>query len=402
MKKAPSPSAARLAARRDYAGPAFLAQGFRPFFLGAGLWAVLALALWLGEWLGLLPPILFLDAHWHAHEMIFGFGAAAMAGFLLTAIPNWTGRLPVRGTPLALLALLWLAGRIAMLSQGTSGLVMTGFVDSAFLVVLALAVWREIIAGKNWRNLKTAAAVSLLALANMAWHMVAAHPTLDSLMPERLAVMTLVSLLALIGGRITPSFTRNVLARRGATRLPAPFSTLDRAALLMTVLAGASWTLAPNNRVTGALALLAFALNLARLARWRTLAVLDAPMLWVLHLGYGWVSTGFALIAMHDLGGWIPQSAATHAFTAGAFGTMMLGVMTRAARGHSGLKVQAGATETLIYAAVSLSAVLRIAAAISNQITLYQASGLLWVFAYGVFVIAYWKILTTDMRVRRT
>ena len=398
--KAPSPSA-QILARRDYAGPAFLAQGFRPFFLGAGIWAVLALATWLTEWLGLLPPVMFLDVHWHAHEMIFGFGAAAMAGFLLTAIPNWTGRLPVRGAPLALLALLWLAGRLAMLGRGAIGPGLAGAIDSAFLIVLALAVWREIIAGKNWRNLKTAAAVSILAAANIAWHAVAAHPGLDTLLPERLAIITLVSLLALIGGRITPSFTRNVLARRGTGRLPAPFSGLDRAALVMTVLAGASWTVAPGARITGALAVIACVLNLVRLGRWRTLDVLEEPMLWVLHLGYAWIGAGFALIAAHGLAGLVPQSAAIHAFTAGGFGTMMLGVMTRAARGHSGLKLQAGAIEPLIYAAVSLSAVLRIAAAASNRVVFYQASGLLWVLAFGLFVIAYWTILTTNMRLRQ-
>lgn len=392
---------AQIAARRDYAGPAFLAQGFRPFFLGAGLWAVLALALWLAEWLGLLPAVQSLDAGWHAHEMIFGFAAAAMGGFLLTAIPNWTGRLPVRGKTLAALALLWLAGRIVMLSAGIFGPVMTGIIDSAYLVALALAVWREIIIGQNWRNAVVALIISLLASANIAWHILAALPGMDTTLAERAGIAVLVSALTLIGGRITPSFTRNALARRGDKRLPAPMSRFDRITLVLTAFAGVSWTFWPHSQVTGGLALIACVLNLARLGRWRTLAILDQPMVWVLHLGYLWIGLGFGLLSANILGGLVPQSAAIHAFTAGAFGTMILGVMTRASRGHSGLAVTAGAVETVIYVAVGLSAILRIAAATTNQIMLYQLSGVLWILAFGSFVIAYWKILTTNVRARQ-
>ncbi len=391
----------RIAARRDYRGPAFLSQGFRPFFLGTGLWAVLAILIWLGEWLGLLPPLMSLNASWHAHEMIFGFASAAMAGFLLTAIPNWTGRLPVRGLWLGALASLWGLGRIVMLMPHILGEKGSAIIDAIFLIALCAAVWREILAGKNWRNIKTALLITLLASANLLFHWRYAFANADTMLAERFGVMTLVTLIALIGGRIIPSFTRNVLAKRGDGRLPGPVTNTDRFTLVATVITAISWTLYPQSLLSGGLCLIASALHLERLTRWRGLAILDEPMLWVLHLGYLWISIGFTLLSLHIVLNLVPQSAAIHAFTAGAFATMILGVMSRAARGHSGQPLKADLANAVMYVSITLAAITRIAGSVSSQTVFYSASGVFWVMAFGIFVIAYWKILTRDMRKMR-
>ena len=390
----------RIAARRDYAGPAFFSQGFRPFFLGAGIWAVLAVTIWLCEWLGILPPVMVLSTNWHAHEMIFGFAGAAMGGFILTAIPNWTSRLPVRGLPLGILALLWLAGRVVMLMPDVLGPVGTGLIDSAYLVVLGAAIWREIIAGKNWRNLKTAALITLLAAANILFHWQYASTTADTTLAERMGVMVLVTLIALIGGRIIPSFTRNVLNRRGEDKLPSPVTNTDRFTLVVTVLTAIVWVLFPLSLLAGGLTLVASALHFERLSRWRGLAILDEPMLWVLHVGYLWIGIGFGLLSAHIFLGLVPQSAAVHAFTAGAFSAMILGVMSRASRGHSGLPLKADLPNTLIYVAITIAALLRVGGSITNMPIYYSLSGVFWVLAFGIFILAYWKILTKNLRIK--
>lgn len=399
IKKADdSIASSRIAARRDYAGPDFLSQGFRPFFLGAGIWAVFSVTLWLCEWLGILPPVMVLSTNWHAHEMIFGFAGAAMGGFILTAIPNWTSRLPVRGLSLGLLALLWLAGRVVMLMPDVLGPIGTGIIDSSYLIVLCAAIWREIIAGRNWRNIKTAAVISTLAVANVLYHWQFASPSADTTLAERMGVMVLVTLIALIGGRIIPSFTRNVLNRRGADKLPSPVSNTDRFTLVMTVFTGIAWTFYPLSLLAGGLTLIASALHFERLTRWRGLAILDEPMLWVMHVGYLWIGIGFGLLSAHIFLGLVPQSAAVHAFTAGAFSTMILGVMSRASRGHSGLPLKADLPNTLMYVAITIAALLRVGGSITSMPLYYSLSGMFWVLAFGIFVIAYWKILTTNLR----
>lgn len=193
--------------------------------------------------LGVELPSHLAGRDWHVHEMVFGYVAAVLAGFLLTAIPNWTGRLPVTGVPLALLAGLWLAGRIAMAVSATAPEAGAA-VDAAFPVVLALVAWREVLTGRNMRNLPVCIALSLFALASIAFH-VTAFADLDRGCAERGALAVIAMLICLIGGRIVPSFTRNWLAKRDATALPAPFGTVDKAALMATAAAVAAWAAAP-------------------------------------------------------------------------------------------------------------------------------------------------------------
>jgi uncharacterized protein involved in response to NO len=344
-------------------------RGFRPFFLLGAAWAAIAVPVWLAAYAhgyalrGALPPMF-----WHAHEMVYGFGMAVVAGFLLTAIPNWTGRLPVRGWMLGALAALWLAGRVAMLVPGAAPL------DLAFPAVLAAVVAREILAGRNWRNLPMLAALALLLAGNVLFH-------LGVYAGLRLGIATLLMLIALVGGRIVPSFTRNWMTkfRRGAL-LPAPEGMLDRAALVMTLFALAAWVL---DWATLPLAVAGVALA-ARLARWRGIATWREPLLFVLHAGYGWLALGLVLLGLG-------APAALHALTVGAVGTMTLAVMTRASLGHSGRALAADRSTIAIYLLISAAALLRIAG--YQSVLVVSLSGLAWSAAFGLFVLHYGCIL---------
>ncbi|HVJ24675.1 MAG TPA: NnrS family protein [Burkholderiales bacterium] len=351
--------------------------GFRPFFLGAAAWAAIAVPVWLAAYVhgyalrGM--PALF----WHGHEMVYGFGLAAVAGFLLTAIPNWTGRLPVRGLPLALLAALWLAGRIAMLVPGAA------LLDLAFAAALIVVVARELIAGRNWRNLPMLIALALLFASNLLFH-------LGIYAGLRLGIATLLMLIALVGGRIVPSFTRNWLAKQAPrTRLPAPESAFDRGALLVTLAALGAWvfSLAPWLLVAAGIALA------VRLARWRGYATLREPLLFILHVGYAWLALGMILLGLE-----VP--AALHALTVGAVGTMTLAVMTRASLGHSGRALVADGATRAIYVLITLAALLRVLSPLAGAQTVLVTSlaGLAWSAAFATFALHYGRFLVSSQR----
>ena len=384
--------------RLTYRGPAILLLGFRPFFLAAALWSALTVGLWLLVVAGQIEsPGAFDPFTWHGHEMIFGFAVAAIAGFLSTAVPNWTGRLPIKGWRLALLCGLWLAGRLAVMASELIGPAAAAVIDVAFLVVFAVAILREIVAGSKRRNLPVVGILALLAGANSLIHLEAIGLAETGALGLRLAIAVAVMLIAMIGGRIVPSFTRNWLAKRKASALPAPFGWIDRLALLATALAGLTWVAAPDWAGTGLAALLAAGANGVRLARWRGLGTLSEPLVFVLHLGYGWLAAGFALLGLAVLTGALPESAALHALTAGAIGTMILAVMTRATLGHTGQALQAGAGTTAIYVLVTASAVLRVAAPLlgAGQPEVLLAGGLAWIGAFGLFVALYGPLLVS-------
>jgi len=372
---------------------AFFSKGFRPFFLGAALWAILAIILWIGSWLEKPVFGITITTSWHIHEMLFGFTSAAISGFLLTAIPNWTGRLPVQGLSLLLLFGLWLIGRIAMTLIPTLGVELSAGIDALFLVTLSFILLREIISGKNWRNLKVVSIVVGLALANISFHLEQIGIIPDHDYAVRAAVSLLVLLVSLIGGRIIPSFTRNTLKRRGNQQLPAKFGAIDRLTLTMTIVVGISYTLAPFSWITGIFAISCSILQFCRLSRWCGLRVLFEPMLWILHLSYLWISIGFALLGLSIFLQGIPQSSAIHAFTTGAFASMILSIMTRASRGHTGRSLQADKWTSAIYISISLAAITRVLGSIFATTIYYQGATLLWLLAFGVFLVAYWPVL---------
>lgn len=376
------------------AGPAVLSYGFRPFFLLAGLFAILDMILWIGAlsgaWAvgGPAGPI-----SWHAHEMLFGYGAAALGGFVLTAVPNWTGRLPVSGRPLLVLIGLWLAGRLAMAVPELFGTRPGAVLDSLFLLALGFVVGREVIAGRNWKNLRVAVAIGVLGLLNVAFHLLALAGE-DQSVVVRLTVSVFMLLIAQVGGRIVPSFTRNFLARQGAVKLPRPLGRLDEAALLATLAAGLAWSAAPQGALTAALAALAALLQAVRLAGWRGWATFGEPLLAVLHAGYGFLVLGLAAVAAAALG-LVAQPSALHVLTVGGVGLMTLAVMTRATRGHTGRPLTASWATALSYLCVVAVALLRPLAELlpAYYHLLLEISAVAWIAAYVLFVAEHGPML---------
>ena len=293
--------------------PAFVTQAFRPFFLAAAIWSAGSLALWIATLAGgVILPSRFDPLSWHIHEMLFGFAMAAIAGFLLTAIPNWTGRLPVASGNLALLGCCWLLGRVACLVSAALPAALAIAADLSFPAILIAVVTREIVAGRNWRNLPMIAPVTLLGLANLLMHLEAAGLSVPAGLGWRLALAAMIILISVVGGRIVPSFTRNWLAKRGAAKVPGAHSRLDTAALFMLHAGLVAWALFPTLPPIGLLLLAGAALNLWRLLRWRGWATVTEPLLLTLHVGYGWLVAGVALLGTAIVTAEMPLSAGIH------------------------------------------------------------------------------------------
>ncbi|CAH1680133.1 NnrS protein involved in response to NO [Hyphomicrobiales bacterium] len=379
---------------RAYDGPAILSYGFRPFFLLAALQAGLTLLVWLPFVTGhLAVPTAFVPMDWHVHEMLFGYQAAAIGGFLLTAIPNWTGRLPVQGKPLLVLVLAWLAGRLAVSASALIGWRLAMGIDALFLLLLAGAAAREIVAGRNWRNLKVVVLVGLLLAANLAFHLEAGL-TGSADFARRLAIAVVLMLVMLIAGRIVPSFTRNWLAQRGKGRMPVPFGLYDKAVLAGSGLALGLWVAKPDVFATAAALAILAVLHLVRLARWAGERCWRNPLLIILHIAYLFVPLGFSLTALASFG-LIAPGAGIHAWTAGAFGTMTLAVMSRASLGHTGRPLVATAATQACYVLVVLGSLARIYSALGHgPAALLHVAGLSWSLAFIVFALAYSPALT--------
>lgn len=389
--------------RRAWRGPALWSYGFRPFFLFGALWSAIAMALWIAMltgWTG--PPMRFSPADWHAHEMLFGYLPAAVAGFLLTAVPNWTGRLPIMGWPLGGLFALWCAGRVAVAFGANAPASIIAAVDVSFLVVFALAIAREIVAGKNWRNLKVLGLVLGLAGANVLYHMDAhGREVAASGVSARFATAVAVMLIIVIGGRITPSFTRNWLAKRmsGEVTLGLP-ARWDGAAIAMAALTLLVWTISPNAWFTALACALAGSAHLVRLIAWRGWRTGSEALVWVLHAGYVFVPLGFLLLAATwALPDALAPRAAQHTFMAGAIGVMTLAVMTRASLGHAGRALHATPAITAIYLCAIAAALARVLSGFSGAPAwlLHAAAGL-WITAFLGFALVYAPILTLPRR----
>jgi uncharacterized protein involved in response to NO len=378
--------------------PAVLDYAFRPMFLAAGSWAVIALALWLGMFLGYVQlPTRFDPLAWHVHEMLFGFVMAAVAGFLLTAIPNWTGRLPVRGYPLAALACLWVLGRLACLISADIPAWLAILVDLAFPAALLAVAAREIVAGRNWRNLPMTAPLVLFVVADLLMHLESLGVPVPAGLGWRLALGAPILLISVIGGRIVPSFTRNWLSKRKSPRLPAPADMLDTAAVGMLAAALILWAFLPDHRVTGALLIAAALLNAGRLGRWVGIASWPEPLLFALHVGYGWVAVGTALLGLSDFDIGVPVASAIHALTAGAIAVMILAVMPRVTLGHTGRELTAGRATVAVFVLINAAALTRVCAAWHTEFMtiLLLVAGACWIAAFGLFEIVYAPMLLT-------
>jgi len=385
---------------RAWQGPALLSYGFRPFFLLGAAQAAIVVALWVPWYLGLVDvPSLLPPVAWHVHSLLFGYVPAIIAGFLLTAVPNWTGRLPVAGWPLAGLVALWLAGQAATLASAHLGARLTAAVALAFLCSVIVVAGREIVKAGNWRNMPVLLIVILLTVAQALFHWeVERFGRAD--LSQRLAIGAIITLIALIGGRIVPSFTTNWLKRANPGRLPSPLGHFDMLVMAVGVAALAAWIASVRVVVPGwlggALLMLAGLLHIARQARWAPERCWREPLLAILHVGYLFVGLGFLLAGLAELSqGHVAASAGIHAWTTGAVGTMTLAVMTRASLGHTGRPLTASPMTVGIYAGVVLAAGLRIASALlpEHTMVLLTAAGVAWVAAFAGFALAYGPLL---------
>ena len=385
---------ASIVEKPSYQGPAFFSYGFRPFFLGSALFAGVAVPAWIlilaGDGSG---AFLYPSRDWHVHEMVFGFLPAVITGFLLTAIPNWTERPPIRGLPLMLLLTLWLAGRLVIALPWLPPFV-SAIVDGAFLVVVAVIVWREITAGAVWDRLPMGVLISLYAIANLLFHVLFLRGGATDL-PERMALALVFALLTLIGGRIIPSFTGDFLVQERRQEQPAPFSRTDSLSIILVGVAALAWTVQPQAMATGLALVAAGFANLVRLVRWYGWVTWREPLVLILHVGYGWLVMSLLILGGAILGLGLSTADAVHALTTGAVGVMTLAVMTRASLGHTGRPKHADSMTVFIYILVNLGALLRLfgsATVIPDSVMFGMAAGC-WSGAYLLFAVGYGPML---------
>ncbi|ELI6433713.1 NnrS family protein [Aeromonas salmonicida subsp. salmonicida] len=371
--------------------------GFRPFFLLGALFSALAMLGWLAQLNGwILLPGVGNPIWWHAHEMLFGFGAAIVAGFLLTAVQNWTAHPGVRGWPLALVVGLWAAPRCLLpwLGEGNPVLMM---MDLMWLPLCAWCLAKPIIVTRQWRNLFFVPLLVVLTLLNGAswlWHG-------EWIVIEHLLITTVLlftTLIAVMGGRVIPFFT----ARGTGQEKAAPLPWLERTALASLWLILLCWLLLPTQWTTSTymvpLYIVAAGLHLWRQLRWRLPTTLAHPLLWSLHLAYLFIPLGLLVLGAQAAGQPITLSTASHLLSAGCMGTMILGMIARVSLGHSGRALQVGRRISCAFALVIVAAVIRVVIPLlwpAYTLHGWNLSGLAWVGAYGLFVWVYAPILTS-------
>ncbi|MEW7009562.1 NnrS family protein [Lentilitoribacter sp. EG35] len=369
-----------------------LSVGFRPFFLLASGYTAFSMVLWLPYFQGELELYTtFTVVDWHIHEWLFGFLPAIITGFLLTAVPNWTGRLPIRGISLAFLVSIWIFGRIAISFSDLIGWLFTALIDCSFLILVALLIAREVITGKNWKNLKVLLPLSILALANIFFHIESAfHGSTD--ISRRFGIAASIALILLIGGRIIPSFTRNWLVRENPGKLPKPFGKFDMYSIVMSVIALLCWIVFPNVLATGILLILAGVVQFIRLCRWAGHRTWHEPLVVILHLSYLFIPIGFLLLSLGIFfPETVPLAAGIHILGVGAIGGMTLSVMMRASLGHTGQDLKASPFSVLIFAGLVVSVCARLfqALSIGDYELMFTISGVAWIFAFGGFALSY-------------
>ncbi len=376
----------------------FWGRAFRPFFLGVGVFGFVFTLAWTAIWRGALgAPVWLPLPWWHAHEMLFGLVAAAISGFALTAVAVWTGRPALCGRPLAALFGVWVLGRLAMAGAGHLPAALVAAVDLAFLPLALASFLRSLWGTGQWRNYGVAALLAALTLANAAVHAQALGLG-EASAPRalRFAVDLVVTLIVVIGGRITPGFTTNALLRAGIPARAQSRPRLDQLAVAAVVALAAGDLLVPRSTATGLLAAAGALAVAGRMSGWQTLRTLRDPLVWSLHAGMAWVVIGLLLVAASDLGAPVAPAAGLHALTAGAMGSMILAVVTRVSLGHTGRPLVLPRGAVAIYGLVHAGAALRVLAALAlagDPLSWLLVAGLLWASAFGLFAVLYGAIL---------
>ncbi len=389
----PIPST-RGAAAPTLSGWPLLRLGFRPFYLGGSLLAALWVPLWVASYLGALPlspavPTLY----WHAHEMIFGFAVAIIVGFLMTAGKNWTGLATPRGPLLGALTLLWLAARLASLSPWPG---LFAALDVALLPIVAFIFTRLLLKAGNKRNLPLGGMLTLLAGINALFHL-AANGLLDlpALAPVYAGLGVIIMIETVIAGRVIPGFTMSAVA---GVKLVGS-ATVERLTLGLTAAGLLLWVLAPTSWL-GALVLMGAAgAHVARQWRWRSWVARSKPILWILHAAYAWIPLGLFFLGLAQLG-WVAPSVGIHALGLGATGGLIIGMVTRTARGHTGRPIAASGPEVLAYSLVLFAAATRVLGALMPgawYATFLLLAASAWSLAFGLYL---WKFTPWLMQTR--
>ncbi len=396
------------------AAPLVLTGGFRFFFLAAGLFAVVSMTAWLA-WLALhaggaaiRAPTIGVAPHlWHGHELIFGYGVAVLAGFFLTAVPSWTGAPAAAAVFVSTTGALWLAGRLAIWFSAWLDPVIVALVDLAFLPPLMVRIGLNLRRRPQPHNVILLALLTLILAGNLMVHLEWTGIATDTAAAGlRLGLLAIASLIAIIGGRVIPGFTKNALVRRGMTdNLPVNHGALSKGGIVSAVLLAPAVAAGLPDAALGILALAAALLNGARLAGWRWRDTLGEPILWGLHLAFAMLVLGYGALAAAYLTGSPHEVAALHLTAIGAIGGMTLAMMSRAALGHTGRTLTVSKRTALAYLAIAAAALIRAfgpALAPSLYNAVMMISGGLWITGFMLFVVAYWPILTgPDQRRKR-
>jgi uncharacterized protein involved in response to NO len=375
-----------------------MSYAFRPFFLLKGLFAIAVISIWMlalhGSGIVSVPAAM---TYWHGHEMVIGFGLAAVAGFVLTAVATWTGRPAVQGTWLGVLVLAWLLGRMAMMAATQLPYWLVACIDSVFPFLLTFLLGREVIGGGNRRNYPIVGLILILAVLNLLYHLGSLRilPGMD-----RLALYLLIHMLLLmitvIAGRIIPNFTTNWLRARGHEKFPVDHSLTNRITVAATIATGVSASITAFGPVTGSLATVAALAHAVRLARWRGLATTSEPLLFVLHAAYLWLPVGYALTALAAFGLVVPLTSALHALTMGAIGNMILAVTSRVALAHTGRALHAPRLIVVSYVVLNAAVLARVLSPLMPGLVgeMIDLSAVGWVVTFAIFVGVYWSVLT--------
>ena len=373
-----------------------LALGFRPFYLLAGIFAVMAVPLWMLSFTSGAPVGEYLSGMaWHGHEMIFGFAAAVMAGFLLTAVRNWTGQPTPTGAPLAGLVALWLLARVLMLTGPADA---AAVVDILFLPMLGLAIARPIWQSRNTRNYKVLIVLLVLTLTNACYHLAAVNLLPFSLTQVSIsaALDVLAILIAIMGGRVIPAFVGNAVQDAEPQRRTI-IEIVAIGSLIVILTAGIldQWILL-SETAWSALFVVAAIAHGVRLMLWQPFRTADNPLLWMLPVAYAWLPISLGMRALAHLGA-VPSGAAVHALTVGAIASLMVAMMMRSALGHSGRRLVAGSAEVSAFVFLQLAAIVRVLVSWVAPLFYRETmliSGFFWTLAFCIFLFRYWSILT--------
>ena len=375
---------------------ALFAHGFRPYFLIAGVWAVLPIAVWLAALHGMpFPDGLLAMPPWHAHEMTAGFIGAAMCGFLLAAVPNWTGRRGYGGPPLMAVVALFVAARIVLWPGMPVPAPLAATIALLPLPSVLLLALPALVRARTPRLFAPPILLLLFWFSDLLMLADAAGWKTGTFATGRMLGLNIaLVLVGLIGGRIVPSFTVNALRRAGRPAELHRLPWIDEAAIAALLLVAVVDVFVPGSAIAGLVAALAAALVLLRMSRWHGLSTLDQPILWVLHLGYLMVAVALATKALFLLGGWSWAMHWLHLQTMGAIGLMILAVMTRAILGHTGRELVAPRAAVAGYVLVPLAALLRaFGGLVMDFRQAVGLAGLGWMAAFGLFLLAFAPML---------